>query len=222
VSVIFFGLALNTTTAWQSCNFTANHARAIDGTGTGGAIYQSHNANAATAVLLLVRDCWFVGNSASAAGGALGVEQRFPNPAANLEMIVGPFTPAYYPFRICSGNTSDGTAREWDYGLGGVQIEDSTFSQNRAGTEVMEAAGGSNSGGGFGGALYATNLKITATSTTFVANWAGSSGGAAFLAAGSARLSLLGTTVLAGNTAVETGSAIYSGAVGRSRSWIAR
>ena len=130
-------------------------------------------------------------------------------------MIVGPYMPKQYPNRGCSANTSDGAAREWDYGWGGVQIEDSTFSQNRAGTEVMEAsAGSSNSGGGFGGALHATNFKITVTSTTFVNNWAGSSGGAAFLAAGSARLSLLGTTVLDGNTAVETGSAIYSASGG--------
>jgi predicted outer membrane repeat protein len=165
-------------------------------------------------VLLLVRDCRFVGNSASTAGGALYVQQLFPNPPANLEMVVGPYDPNYIPHRRCSANTSDGAAREWDYGWGGVQIEESTFSRNRAGNEVTEAVGGSNNGGGFGGALHAANFKITVNSTTFTRNWAGSSGGAVFLAAGSARLSLLGTTRLDGNAAVETGSAVYSASGG--------
>jgi hypothetical protein len=102
-------------------------------------------------------------------------------------LIVPGYNPDSDPKRDCATNV-DGATREWDYGSGGLQIEESNFRQNRVGGRDLISGEHDETQGD---ALYVQNLNATITSCSFVANRAGSAG-AVYLEAGSTCLALLG------------------------------
>jgi predicted outer membrane repeat protein len=210
---------MDTNNSLVGCTFVRNAAVGQDG--KGGAIF--HRAHRSTASVALSR-CTFEANHATGPyGGAVFAQQDASNPPANLQMEVqGPFPSSHlFPYECTLKRLTGKTeAREWSYSNSTLRIEWSDFRHNSVGgafdglkVNLPPLPPLANSKA-FGGAVYVTNLQTQIHSSNVSLNRAGSSGGGIFLGPGSASLLLSGDTNISGNTAHDSGSAVYSASGG--------
>jgi hypothetical protein len=146
----------------------------------------------------------------------LRIGQIIANPAANLELACrGPFKADHFatPFQ-CTAKYDSASARQWEYGSTILWIEATSFIGNQAEAEQSQSLVTKDAARAFGGALWISNLNTTIRDCRVENNHAQASGGAIYLDAGSATLSLEGNTTVRNNSASESGTVIYSASGG--------
>jgi hypothetical protein len=213
ISIYYGAVATGVSSVFSDCHFENNAAIGYSN-GYGGAInhFSSHPG-----VAVVFQRCSFVENTASTKGGALRIGQIIANTPANLELACrGPFSAKHFstPFQ-CTPKYDSASARQWEYGHAMLWIEATSFIDNRAEAEQsIQSLVTKDAARAFGGALWISNLNTTIRGCLIERNHAQASGGAIYLDAGSAMLSLEGNTRVCNNTASESGTAVYSASGG--------
>jgi hypothetical protein len=233
ISLEYDGINFDVTTLIEQCIFRNNKAMAEIGRG-GGFLHVSIFSG----VSLIVARSTLIGNVASTYGGGICVRQANDNQALNLRMIAKPVAGWYQSPFDCSPNTTSEGGEAWRQWKDGstFRIESTELHTNRVDNQVNSMSSkraklGDNcgvsqqrqtrhffskkhsmhaGGFGFGGAIYVSNYKIVVDNCSILRNFASSSGGAIFLAQGTASLIAKGGTEIDDNQAMDRGSAIYS------------